>query len=124
MFELGIELRQNANPPIAFPCLFALPDVKWIAGMFTEEHGMGIPASQVMGMLPSMGAINKVDGESVLGNRGTHNAPTTLHTRARPRVWLNALSDKDIMGLDETTSVIRKRPGTRGKNHRPVFETF
>jgi hypothetical protein len=101
-----------------------LPDVKWIAGMFTEEHGMGIPASQVMGMLPSMGAIDKVDGKNVLGNRGAHNALTTLHTRARPRVRLNALSDKYIMGLDDTPSVIRTRPGTWGKNHRPIFETF
>ena len=92
--------------------------------MFTEKDGLGIPANQIMSMLPSMGAINKIDGENVLSNSGTHNALTTHHTRARPRVWLNALSDKDIMGLDDTTSVIRKRPGTRGKNHRPIFETF
>ena len=92
--------------------------------MFTKEDGLGIPASQVMGMLPSMGAINKVDGVNVLGDRSTHNAPTTRHTRARPRVWLNALSDKDIMGLDDTTNVIRKSPGTNGKNHRLIFETF
>ena len=92
--------------------------------MFTEKDGLGIPASQVMGMLPSMGAIYEVDGKKVLGDSSTHNAPTTRHTRARPRVWLNALSDKDIMGLDDTTSVIRKWPGTKGKNHRPNFETF
>ena len=92
--------------------------------MFLKEDGLGISASQIMGMLPSMGAIDKVDGVNVLGDRSTHNAPTTRHTRARPRVWLNALSDKDIMGLDDTTSVIRKCPGTFGKIHRPSVETF
>ena len=92
--------------------------------MFTKKDGLGIPASQVMGMLPSMGAIYEVDGKKVLGDSSTHNAPTTRHTRARPRVWLNALSDKDIMGLDDTTNVIRKCPGTLGKIHRPSFETF
>ena len=36
--------------------------------MFTKKDGLGIPASQVMGMLPSMGAIYEVDGKKVLGS--------------------------------------------------------
>ena len=92
--------------------------------MFTKEHGMGIPASQVLGMLPGMGAVYENDGEIVLVNSSTNNALTTLHTRARPRVRLDALSDKDIMGLDDTTSAICKRPGTERKNHQITSETI
>merc|ERR1711966_408463 len=97
-------------------------NIKWNAGMFTKEHAMGIPASHILGMLPGMGAIYKIDGNPVLANRGTHSALITLHSRARPRMRLDALSDQDVMGLNNTQGVIRKRPGTGWKNHLVNFE--
>jgi hypothetical protein len=37
-------------------------------------------------------------------------------------MWLNALSDQDIMGPNDTAGVIRNGTKKGGKNHRPSFE--
>ena len=70
VLELGVELRHDASPPETTPFLEALTNIKWRAGMFTKEHGMGIPASNLLAVFPSMGAIYEVDGNKVFVHFG------------------------------------------------------
>ena len=83
--------------------------------MFTEKDGMGIPASHLLAVLPSMGAIDKVDGDRITSILVTHNVPTTRFILDGTRMWLNALSDQDIMGPNDTAGVIRNGTKKGGK---------
>ena len=83
--------------------------------MFTEKDGMGIPASHLLAVLPSMGAIYKIDGDRILSILVTHDVPTTRSILAGTRMWLNALSDQDIMGPYDTAGIIRNGIEKKGK---------